>query len=134
MKTFKLYLQDATHVERIDDVVSFVGEDASGSFGVLAEHARMMTSLVLGLARYRTHDRGWQFVAIPGALLYFVDNELYLSTRRYLRDDNYERISEQLQQQLVAEEAAMRGIKGSLRRLEEEMLKRLWQLRAEERR
>ena len=36
MKAFTLRLQDATHAEEITGVTSFVGEDASGSFGILA--------------------------------------------------------------------------------------------------
>ena len=93
MRTFTLILQDATHTQRIEQVTSFVGEDATGSFGILARHTRMMTSLVFGLARFRTVENAWQYLALPGAVLYFNDNELSLSTRRYLMDDDYERIS-----------------------------------------
>jgi len=103
MKSFTLQLQDAAHTEQINGVTTFVGEDASGSFGILAGHARMMTSLVFGLARFRIGNTPWQYLALPGALLYFKDNTLSLSTRRYLLDDNYERISTLLQEQLVAE-------------------------------
>jgi F-type H+-transporting ATPase subunit epsilon len=125
VNTFVLHLQDATQYERIEGVASFIGEDRSGSFGILAGHARAMTSLVFGLARFRVTEH-WEFLALPGALLYFVDNALYLSTRRFLRDDNYERISLLLEQQLRAEESNLRGMKESLLRLEREMLKRLW--------
>lgn len=129
MNTFVLNLQDATRYERIEGVSSFVGEDASGSFGILAQHGRFMTSLVFGLARFRVGKDAWQFLAVPGAVLYFVDNELYLCTRRYLRDENYERISAALEAQLLAEEEQLHGIKESLRRMEEEMLRRLWEMR-----
>jgi len=123
-----LHLQDATQYECIDKVSSFIGEDDSGFFGLLAGHERMMTSLVFGLARYRVQDQHWQYLALPGALVYFFKNELFLSTRRYLRDDNYERISGALHEQLQAEEQALQSIRASLHRMEEEMLKRLWQL------
>lgn len=126
VNTFVLHLQDATRHERIEGVSSFLGEDRSGSFGILAGHARAMTSLVFGLARFRVVDRDWEFLAVPGALLYFVENNLYLSTRRYLRDDHYERISLLLEEQLRTEEANLRTIKESFLRLEQEMLKRLW--------
>ena len=76
MKRFTLVLQDAAHTERINDVTSFVGEDASGSFGILTGHARMMTSLVFGLARFRIDENPWQYLALPGAVLYFRNNEL----------------------------------------------------------
>ncbi|MGD8594485.1 MAG: F0F1 ATP synthase subunit epsilon, partial [Gammaproteobacteria bacterium] len=96
--------------------------------GLLAGHEKMMTSLVFGLARYRVQDQAWQYLALPGALVYFLNNELYLSTRRYLRDDNYERISLALRQQLRAEEQVLHSIRASLHQMEEEMLKRLWEL------
>lgn len=128
VKSFVLHLQDATHYERIDQVVSFVGQDDSGLFGILAGHARMMTVLSFGLARYRTMDDRWHFLAVPRALLYCVDNNLVLSARRYIRDDEYARISQALEDQLVTEETALRSIKDSLHQLEEEMFKRLWRM------
>jgi F-type H+-transporting ATPase subunit epsilon len=128
MNTFILHLQDATQYERIEQVSSFIGEDDSGSFGLLAGHEKMMTSLVFGLARYRVRDHAWQYLALPGALVYFLNNELYLSTRRYLRDENYERISAALRRQLREEEQALHAIRSSLQQMEEAMLKRLWQL------
>lgn len=128
MKTFVLHLQDATQYERIEGVSSFVGEDDSGSFGLLAGHARMMASLVFGLARYRIEGGPWHYLALPGALIYFVHDELYLSTRRYLKDDDYERISDALHEQLAAEEETLQNFRDSLHNLEQEMLKRLWQI------
>jgi F-type H+-transporting ATPase subunit epsilon len=126
VKSFTLRLQDATHAEEIAGVTSFVGEDASGSFGILAGHARLMTSLIIGLARFRVDNEAWQYLAMPGAVLYFHDNVLTLSTRRYLLDDDYMRISQALQQQLLAEEEKLHTMKESLHHMEEEILKRLW--------
>jgi len=128
MKSFVLHLQDSTHYERIDQVVSFVGQDDSGLFGILADHIRIMTVLTFGLARYRTTDDHWHFLAVPRGLLYCAHNNLYLSARRYIRDDEYARISQALEEQLVAEETELRSIKDSVHRLEEEMFKRLWRI------
>lgn len=128
MSHFVLHLQSATQYERIEPVTAFVGYDASGSFGIMAGHHRMMTSLFFGLARFRTGGGEWQFLALPGALLYFVNNELFLNTRRYLRDQDCTRITRALDDQLRTEEATLRQVKESLRRLEEEMFKRLWSL------
>jgi len=128
VKGFTLRLQDATHAEEIAKVTSFVGEDVSGSFGVLADHARMMTSLVTGLARFRIGEDDWQYLAVPGALVYFHDNVLTLSTRRYLLDNDYMRISTALQEQLLTEEEKLHKMKESLHRMEEEVLKRLWEM------
>ncbi len=126
MNSFTLNLQDATHKEEITQVSSFIGEDSSGSFGILAGHARFMTSLLIGLARFRVGNENWRYLALPGAILYFCDNVLTLSTRHYLVDDNYMHISLALQQQLLEEEKQLQTIKVSLSHLEEEVLKHLW--------
>jgi F-type H+-transporting ATPase subunit epsilon len=128
MTVFTLHLQDARHYERIEGVTSFVGEDASGQFGLLAGHERMMTSLTFGLMRYRVGSGEWEYVAVPGGILYFIDNELFLSARSYHRDSDYRRITAVLGDQLRAEEETLRTIKQSLHRMEEEMLKRLWRM------
>ncbi len=126
MKSFTLIVQSSTQTERIEGVSSFVGEDASGSFGIRANHTRLITSLVFGLARFRVGDQPWKYLALPGAVLYFLDNELFLSTRSYLIDDNYEKISALLQQQLLKEEEELRMMKAGLRNMEEEILRRMW--------
>ena len=128
MNTFTLQLQDATHAETIAGVISFVGEDDSGSFGILAGHAHFITTLEMGLARFRTADAGWRYLAVPGAVLHFRDGVMTLSTRRYLLDDDYDRISRTLRQQLLAEEARLQEMKQSLRRMEEEIFRRLWEI------
>ena len=128
MKAFKLRLQDATHSEEIVNVTSFIGEDASGSFGLLADHARFMTILSIGIARYRIGESSWKFLALPGAVIYFHNNILTLCTYRYLLDDDYMRISQALQQQLLAEEEKLQTLKESLHHMEEEVFKRLWEI------
>jgi F-type H+-transporting ATPase subunit epsilon len=128
LKTFVFHLQSATQYERIDGVASFVGLDASGSFGILAGHERMLTTLAFGLARYRTPNRAWQFVAVPGGVLYFADDALYLSTRRYLRGEDAGAMTVALHEQLLAEEAALRDVKQTMARLENEMLRHLQRL------
>jgi F-type H+-transporting ATPase subunit epsilon len=128
LNSFTLVLRDSSTVTRIDGVASFVGEDASGSFGILPGHARFMTSLELGLARFRRLNESWQYLATPGAVLYFKDNLLNVCTRRFFLDDDYDRISDALTRQLLAEEEALREVKQSLVQLEQEVLKRLWKL------
>jgi F-type H+-transporting ATPase subunit epsilon len=128
MNSFTLALHDARQSQRIAGVTSFVAEDDSGSFGILAGHARLLTSLGIGLARFRVGEQDWHYLALPGALLYFHADVLTLSTRRYLVDDDYLRISQALQDQLLAEEQALHQLKGSLRQMEEAVLQRLWGL------
>lgn len=128
MNTFSLHLQSATQYEQIGGVTGFVGADESGSFGIRARHARMMTALDYGLARYQLKDGSWHYLAFPGAILYFVEGALYISTRRFLHDSDYQRISQGLLEQLLKEEESLRGIKESLYRLEQEMFRHLWQM------
>jgi len=96
--------------------------------GILPGHAPMCTVLEFGLARFRAAGGEWQFIAAPGAVLRLAGQELHFSTRRYLRDADFERVRVALREQLLAEENALRDIRNGLRRLEEEMLKRLWKL------
>ena len=88
----------------------------------------MMASLMIGLARFRNGENAWQYLALPGAVLYFHDDVLTLSTRHYLRDNDYMRVSEALQKQLLAEEEKLHTMKKSLHRMEEEVFKRLWEM------
>jgi F-type H+-transporting ATPase subunit epsilon len=128
MNSFPMHLQSATQYERVDNVTSFVGEDDSGSFGILAGHARAMTLLSFGLARFRVGNRSWEYLALPGGLAYFIDGQLYVSTRHYLRGQDYDGLSMALRREIRAEEEALSEVKQSMRRLEEEMLKRLWKI------
>jgi F-type H+-transporting ATPase subunit epsilon len=125
MNQFVLNLFDATHEQRITGVTSFVGEDASGSFGIQPNHARFMTTLVFGLARFRLETEAWQYLALPGAVVYFNNNELTISTRHFLIDNDLERISALLEQQLITEEENLHATRESLHRMEQAMLKRM---------
>ena len=129
MNTFPMHLESTTQYERVEKVISFIGEDDSGSFGVLPGHARMMTLLRFGLARFRVLGEDWEYLALPGALAYFLNGELHLSTRHYLRGKDYDKISTALEQELLVEEDNLQVVKQSLHRLEEEMFKRLWKLK-----
>ena len=131
MSVFTLQLRDYQHQQRFEDALSFVGEDESGSFGVMAQHARMMTSLVFGLARFRRVEGSWTYLALPGGLAYFHDNTLSIVTRRFFLDTDYDRISRTLTEELLAEETKLSAIKQSLRHMEEDLLKQMWLMRRE---
>jgi F-type H+-transporting ATPase subunit epsilon len=127
MSTLALVLLDDSGSTTIEGVSSFVGEDASGSFGILPGHARFITVLVAGLARFRRGSE-WSYLAMPGAALYFLDDVLTLGTRRYVLDTDYARITATLAQRLLAEERSLRELRQSLRLMEQQMRKKLWDL------
>ncbi|MCW5659981.1 MAG: hypothetical protein KIT60_19955 [Burkholderiaceae bacterium] len=126
--TFRVQLLAADRGQTLDDVVSFVGEDGSGSFGLMAHHVRFMTALSFGLARLRTADGSWHYAGLPGGLLYFVDNELRISTRRYVIGGDAAAIADLLAQEMLAEEQVLAQTRRKLRRLEAQMLERMAQL------
>lgn len=128
MTGFLVKLQGATQSERLEQVASFVGEDASGSFGLMRGHARFVTSLVFGMARVRYLDGRREYLALPEAVAYFEGDVLTLSSRRYLRDADYSRISRRLRDELLQEETQLVEIKHSLEQMERAMLVRLWRL------
>jgi len=128
VNTFTLHLFAADRYERIENVAGFTGEDKSGSFGLLARHERFMTALTFGLARLLMADGSREYLGFPGGLLYFIDNELRISTRRYLRDTDVERIARSLTRELLEEEQALEQTRRKLHRLEAEMLRHLAQL------
>lgn len=129
MNQFVLNLFDASHEQRIAGVTSFIGEDATGCFGIRANHARFMTTLVFGLARFSLSLDEWQYLALPGAVVYFNNNELTVNTRHFLIDTDLERISTLLEQQLIAEEEDLRATRESLHRMEQAMMKRMLALK-----
>ncbi|HAT8672071.1 TPA: F0F1 ATP synthase subunit epsilon [Legionella pneumophila] len=128
MELFTIHLKSATQYEKIDKVISFVGEDASGQFGILAHHSRMMTCLKFGLAWFRDENQETEYLALPGAVVYFIDNQLHIATRHYVRHQEYQAIQRVLKEELHWEENNLLRTKESVHRLDEEMLKRLWEL------
>ena len=128
MNTFTLQLYDATQQRQIENVTSFVGEDANGSFGIQAHHARFMTTLIFGLCRYRLQSDDWRYLALPGGALYFNNNELSISTQHFLIDSDFERISNLLKHQLLEEEETLNTTRRSLQNMERAMLVKLWNL------
>lgn len=125
MNTFTVHLFAADRYAQIGNVASFTGEDKGGRFGLLARHERFMTALTFGLARLLLDDGSREYLGFPGGLLYFVDNELRISTRRYLRDSDVERIAHALTRELLEEDRALHETRRKLHRLETEMLRRL---------
>ena len=128
MKTFPLHLQSATQYECIEDCVSFVGEDRSGTFGILAGHGNMMSCLIFGLAHFRRADSKWRYLALPGAVLYMSEGELTINTRRYLIDDDFQNIIRVHLDLLEREESELALLKQSLHRVDQEILRRLREL------
>lgn len=133
MTSFTLNLLASTQSEHFENVQSFVGEDASGYFGVQANHIDFMTVLVFGLARFRLQNNVWQYLALPSGLASFQANELTISTRYFLIDTDFDKISKLLEQRALQEQETMRSTRESLRGMEQLVLKKIRELKSNER-
>ena len=128
MTSFSLHLLDPTQQQCIDEVRSFVAEDESGSFGILPGHARFITVLPPGLARYQSQNSDWYYIALSSATLYFVDNKLQLSGQRFLLCENYQSIEQALREAISLEQQTLGSLTHNVRRVEEEMFRHLSRL------
>ena len=128
MNGFTVQLQSAVQCERLEGVVSFVGEDASGSFGLMKGHGRFVTTLRFGLAQLGYEDDRRDYLALPEAVASFDGDLLTISARRYLRGDDYTRISEVLRDEMVLEEQVLGEFKHSLEQMEHAMMLKLWRI------
>jgi F-type H+-transporting ATPase subunit epsilon len=129
MNTFQLHLMSTTQSDRVPDLVHFTGQDAAGSFGIMANAFRRISALVYGLAHFRRASGVVEYLAMPGGLLYFVDNELRIATTQYVRGTGLTEVSEALDRQLRREDEAIRDIRQSLRHLDEQMMKRIFEMK-----
>lgn len=128
MNVMTLSLHSAIKHETLPDIVSFVGTDDSGCFGILPGRTALLTILNYGLSRFSASDGSWYYLACPGAVLHFSDNQLTIDTRHYLVHKDHERIAGLLAGQLAQEEASLRLVRTNLQQLEQALFHRLRQL------
>lgn len=129
MASFTLNLLASTQAQRFENVQSFVGEDASGYFGMQAGHIDFMTMLVFGMARFRLANEPWQYLALPSGLASFQANELTISTRYFLIDTDFDKISKLLDQRALKEQETMRSTRESLQCMELMVFKKIRELK-----
>jgi len=133
MSSFDVRVLSPRASERLQDIEAFVGEDASGQFGLRARHERFLAVLVPGLASLRRADGRTEYLAQSGAVAHFADNTLVLACRDYLRGPDAQAVGLALEQRMASEEQVLRDAHAHLEHLEREMLRRLWQLQKEAR-
>ena len=127
MSGFTLVLMDRCSIRRIEGVQSFMGEDASGSFGLKRGHVRFLTRLAAGLCRFGLADDGFRYLAMSPAVLRFEADVLCLHTRRYVLEDDYARLLGALDEADWLEDQKLLSTKRSADQLERALLKRIWE-------
>jgi len=129
MNNFNLHILSSNQQQSFPNVCSFVGVDASGSFGIQANHAHFMTVLAQGLSRFRLDNETWHYLALPSGLASFRANQLTISTRFFLIDTDFDRISDLLEQQAAKEQESRQAIRDSLQQMEWAILKKVKNLK-----
>jgi F-type H+-transporting ATPase subunit epsilon len=128
MKTFRLTLIDTTGITRFDTVTQFIAADAEGSFGLLADHIHTVALLRYGLARFIDSAGVWHFLAMPGGVLRFADNQLTITTVRYFLGDSADAIYESLEAAVQQTDSEVYKAKAALSKIEHSLIKRLVEL------
>jgi F-type H+-transporting ATPase subunit epsilon len=123
--TFDMHLQSPSRYECISGLTSFVGLDASGSFGILAGHERMLTILSPGIMRLTCGQSATEYLGLSGGVLYFVRNQLFISTMKYLRGTDHSQLHNNLKEQIKIQECEVAQLAQAVRKMEESLLKRL---------
>lgn len=128
VNAFALVLLHSHGTDRFDDVRQFIGADASGSFGLLAGHARMVAVLRYGLARFEDISGKWRYVAMPGGVLRFADNRLTVATVRYFLGDDRGAMCDQLAAEIARTDSDVHSARAALSEIEHSLVRRLGEL------
>ena len=127
MTAFRLELVSEDGHEAIEGIVSFVGADESGSFGILGNREPLVTVLSWGLCRFTNADGVTQYVGMPGGVLTFDEGVLRIATPRYVRAGEAEAVLKELDVRMKTEEEDRRRLREVLHNLDREFLRRLAQ-------
>lgn len=128
MNYFSVNLFDSRGTNHFDRVTQFIGADDHGSFGMLAGHIHTVILLRYGLARFTDHQGTWHYLALPGGVLRFCNNQLSITTVRYFLGDDRERICQRLTEEMEHTDSEIRTAKATLSEIERSLLRRLTQL------
>lgn len=132
MNTFTLHLLDSQGADSFDNVKQFIGADGSGSFGLLAGHAKMVAVLRYGLARFVDTTDKWHYLSLPGGVISFADNQLTLVTVRYFLGDDRGSICQRLEDELAATDSDVHKSRATLAEIEHSLIRRLGELSGHE--
>lgn len=124
MNGFHLVLLDSRGSDRFE-ASQFIGADASGSFGLLAGHERMVAVLRYGLARFLDLGGAWHYLALPGGVLHFADNRMTLTTVRYFLGDDRAAMCQRLAEELARTDSEVHAARAALSQIERSLMRRL---------
>lgn len=127
MKTFHLSVASAAQQYEAERVIHFVGSDASGSFGLLANAESLLTVLPFGMVRFQTEDQHWHYLAVPEAVLHFSANRLTLTTSNFIVSDNRQHMVQLLEESERAKHSVVSSARLTVRQLDQALMRRFLQ-------
>lgn len=128
MKSFCLTLMGLNQHLVLAEVVSLIGEDNSGQFGVLASHEPMLACLQPGIVRITAQDKKRLYLAQPGAILQVEPSGVQLVTSRYLISEYIDKLMPMLDELWQTEQQRRTQDKQNQWQLEQALARKLWQL------
>jgi F-type H+-transporting ATPase subunit epsilon len=127
MKGFTLTLLDCRGEEHFD-ATQFIAADDSGSFGMLAGHQHAIVLLRYGLARFADKNGGWHYLALPGGVLRFAENQLTVTTQRYFLGEDRDGICQQLADEMAQTDSEVQKVRLMLTEIERSLVRRMAEL------
>lgn len=124
---YEIVINGATQTYQQSGVTSFVGHDLTGSFGILASREPLLTCLRPGMARFCAGDQ-WHYIAQPGAVLIFANNQLRLSTSQFVVSDEPGSLVPFITKEWLAAETDAGHTKRSVAQVEQALARKLWDL------
>lgn len=128
MKRFSMHLLDSRGNDDFSDVTQFIGADADGSFGILAGHQHFVAILRYGLARFSDASGQWHYLALPGGVLRFAQNELTITSVRYFLGLDRDAICQYLADDMAKTDSEVHKARATLSEIERSLVKRLAEL------
>lgn len=127
-RQFAVTLLDSHGVDHFDAVTRFVAADNNGSFGLLPGHTHLVALLRYGLARFIDSSGANHYVALPGGVLRFKDNQLTVTCMRYFLGDQRDDICECLTTALAKTDSEIHTVRARMTEIEHSLVRRLAEL------
>ena len=125
MNCFSMKLLDSRGVELFQGITRFIGADANGGFGILAGHVHTVVVLRYGLARFCDQTGIWRYLALPGGVLRFANNQLSVTTVLYFLGADRQLLCEQLADEMARTDSEVHFARATLSEIERSLLRRL---------
>lgn len=121
----KLKVLVPTQVLFVENVEQINAEGKNGAFGLLPDHVDFVTALVPGILSYRASQGEEVFLAIDAGILVKCRQEVLVSTRQAIKDQDLETLHQTVKEQYRQLDERQKMTRTALARLESGMARGL---------